>query len=419
MKEFDKRIRLERFLRAFIWALCGAALIGGAVAGIEILSWKKWIGWIVGMTASIAAALAGIGIFIRYYIKNPITPVNNALRVDKEFGTNEKIVTREHFKEQSGVIIEKQRDDAEQTLKTLNPKKMPIRVSLFTIPAFVIGVGLCMADGFAVPKISATIHKEIINDSIDNINNKTEEIIDKIEEKINENSNISEDFKDELNKILEDLEKDLENDNDVDSRQDKIDEAKEKIDEALEEANSQEGISEEQKKANEDAAEQLKEELDQLAKLEDEEDEFEEDKDDKDELEKDKTDENQESGENQENNQENKEGTESSEGSASGKSDPSNNESSESGNGDSSGNSGTSETGSGSGASGGSGDTKYRSDDHVYTEKDGDTKYSDVIDEYYQDAIDDYRNSGNEDKDFEKSFYDYFNYLYGNDPENP
>lgn len=417
MNEFNKRIKFERFLRAFIWSICSTVITGGCAAGIEILAWKHWIGWVIGLTASATALLVGMGTFIGYYLAHPITSINNALRIDKEFNTKEKIATSEYFKKQQGIIIEKQREDAEKTLKSLSPKNLPIRVSIVTLPVLVFGVGLCCFSSFAASGISTAIHKEIINDSIDNINNKTEEIINKIEDKINENSNATEDFKEDLNKILEDLEKSLENDSDVDSRQEKVDEAKEKINEALEEANSKESISEEQQKANEELANQVKEEMDELAKLEEEEDEFEEDKEEKDNLEKDKDENNKD-----DDSQENKEGEDSqqdkgdksgSTGSKDGNGDSGSN--SESNGGSSSGSSSAGQDSGGSGAGQGSGETNYRGDDHVYTEKEGDVEYKDVIDRYYQEANDDYKNSGANDDDFEDELYDYFQYLYGND----
>lgn len=420
MNEFNKRIRFERFLKALIWSICGAAIIGGCAAGIEILAWKHWIGWIVGLTASAAALLVGIGIFIGYYITNPITSITNALRIDKEFDTKEKIATSEYFKKQQGVIVEKQRKDAEETLNSLNPKNLPIRVSIVTLPALVLGVGLCCFSSFAASGISTAIHKEIINDSIDNINNKTEEIINKIEDKINENSNVTEDFKEDLNKILEDLEKSLENDNDIDSRQEKIDEAKEKIDEALEEANGKENVSKEQQEANEELANQVKEEIDELVKLGEEEDEFEEDgeeEEEKDDIEKDKEENKDESKDNQENSEGGDKENNSTEEDKSGSTVNKNNDgdgSPSSGNGSSNGGS-TGQDSGGSGAGQGDGETNYRSDDHVYTEKEGDIEYKDVIDKYYQEANDDYKNSGADDDDFEDELYDYFQYLYGND----
>ena len=419
MNEFNKRIRFERFLKALIWSICGAAIIGGCTAGIEILAWKHWISWIVGLTTSAAALLVGIGIFIGYCITNPITSITNALRIDKEFNTKEKIATSEYFKKQQGVIVEKQRKDAEETLNSLNPKNLPIRVSIVTLPVLVLGVGLCCFSSFAASGISTAIHKEIINDSIDNINNKTEEIINKIEDKINENSNATEDFKEDLNKILEDLEKSLENDNDIDSRQEKTDEAKEKIDEALKEANGKENISKEQQEANEELANQVKEEIDELVKLGEEEDEFEEDgEEEKDDIEKDKEENKDENKNNQENSEESEDKeNNSTEEDKSGSTMNKNNDgdgSSSSGNGSSSGGSAGQDSG-GSGAGQGNGETNYRSDDHVYTEKEGDVEYKDVIDRYYQEANDDYKNSGADDDDFEDELYDYFQYLYGND----
>lgn len=419
MDKFNKRFKLENILSAIIWGLSGATLSGGAIAGISILAWKNWIWWIILIISLSGALFFGCLSVVFYYISHKTSIYEKALRIDESFHTQEKIVTWEHYKDKQGILIEKQREDANKVLQSLNPKKMPIKVSMYTIPALILGIGLCCASPFVAPTVSEVIHQNIIDDSIENINNKTEELIEKIENKIEEDTLVEdEEFKAELQEILKDLEKSLEGDNNIDSRQEKINEAKEKMDSALEEANNKEGVSEKQKEANQKLIEELKEEVDELTNPQEEEDEF--TSDEEDENENNSSSSNNERDEGNSNNESDSEKTNSN-GSGektdevgSGSSttpESTGNESSMSGKSDSS---NGNEGGSGAGAGTGEDKTEY-GDDHIYDSKHGDVAYKDVLDDYYGKAIKDAENSN--DDEAQDLLEKYFGELYGtNEP---
>lgn len=421
MDKFNKRFKLENILSAIIWGLSGATLSGGVIAGISILAWKNWIWWIILIISLSGALFFGCLSVVFYYISHKTSIYEKALRIDEVFHTQEKIVTREHYKDKQGILIERQREDANKMLQSLDPKKMPIKVSMCTIPALILGIGLCCTSFSIVPTISEAIHQNIINDSIENIDNKTEELIEKIENKIEEDTAVEdEEFKTELQEILEDLEESLEGDNNIDSRQEKINEAKEKMDFALEKANSKEGVSEEQKETNQELIEELKEEIDELANPQEEEDEFAPDKDEEDENENSSSSSNSE--ENKENNN-NESGDEKTDSNGVGEKtgETGSGESTTSGsagdgsstNGKSDSNNGN-ENGSGAGAGTGEDKTGY-GDDHIYDSKHGDVAYKDVLDDYYGEAIKDAENSN--DDDAQDLLEKYFGELYGtNEP---
>lgn len=419
MDKFNKRFKLEDILSAIIWGLSGATLSGGAIAGIFILVWKNWIWWIILIISLSGALFFGCLSVVFYYISHKTSIYEKALRIDESFHTQEKIVTWEYYKDKQGILIEKQREDANKVLQSLNPKKMPIKVSMCTIPALILGIGLCCASPFVAPIASEVIHQNIIDDSIENINNKTEELIEKIENKIEEDMIVEdEEFKAELQEILKDLEKSLEGDNNIDSRQEKINEAKEKMDSALEKANNKEGVSEEQKEANQKLIEELKEEVDELANSQEEEDEFTPDEENKNGNNSSSS--NNEGDEGNSNNESDGEKTDSNGSgekidevgsSSSTTSESTGNESSMNGKSDSgNGN----ESGPGAGAGTGEDKTGY-GDDHIYDSKHGDVAYKDVLDGYYGEAIKDAENSN--DDEAQDLLEKYFGELYGtNEP---
>lgn len=420
MNKFNKRFKLENILSAIIWGLSGATLSGGAIAGISILAWKNWIWWIILIISLSGALFFGCLSVIFYYISHKTSIYEKALRIDETFHTQEKIVTREHYKDKQGVLIERQREDANKILQSLDPKKMPIKVSMCAIPALILGIGLCCTSFSIVPTISEAMHQNIINDSIENIGNKTEELIEKIENKIEEDTAVEdEEFKAELQEILEDLEKSLEGDNNIDSRQEKISEAKEKMDSALEKANSKEGVSEEQKETNQKLIEELKEEIDELVSLQEKEDEFTPDEDEEDENsssssnnEGDEENSNNESDDKKTNS--NGSGEKTDETGSGGSTTSENAGDGSSTNGKSDDSSNGSESGSGAGVGSGEDKTGY-GDDHIYDSKHGDVAYKDVLDDYYGEAIKDAENSN--DDDAQDLLEKYFGELYGtNEP---
>lgn len=421
MDKFNKRFKLENILSAIIWGLSGATLSGGAIAGISILAWKNWIWWIILIISLSGALFFGCLSVVFYYVSHKTSIYEKALRIDEAFHTQEKIVTREHYRNKQGILIKKQREDADKVLQSLNPKKMPLKISVCTIPALILGIGLCCASPFVAPTVSEVIHQNIIDDSIENIDNKTEELIEKIENKIEEDTAVEdEEFKAELQEILEDLEESLEGDNNIDSRQEKINEAKEKMDSTLEKANNKEGISEEQKETNQKLIEKLKEEIDELANPQEEEDEFTPDEDEEDENRNNSSLSNNEEDEGNSNNKPDSEKTDSNDNGektdevgsdSSTTSESTGNESnmngkSDSGNGN--------ESGSGAGAGTGEDKTGY-GDDHIYDSKRGDVAYKDVLDDYYGEAIKDAENSN--DDEAQDLLEKYFGELYGtNEP---
>lgn len=416
MDKFDKRFKLENILSAIIWGLSGATLSGGAIAGISILAWKNWIWWIILIISLSGALFFGCLSVVFYYISHKTSIYEKALRIDEAFHTQEKIVTREHYKDKQGVLIERQREDANKILQSLNPKKMPIKVSMCTIPALILGIGLCCTSFSIVPTISEAMHQNIINDSIENIDNKTEELIEKIENKIEGDTTVEdEEFKAELQEILEELEESLEGDNNIDSRQEKINEAKEKMDSALEKANNKEGVSEEQKEANQKLIEELKEEIDELASLQ-EEDEFTPDEDEEDENENNSSSSKNEGDEENNNSESKDEKTNSNdteektdETGSNGSTTSENAGDGLSTNGRSDGSSTENEGGSGAGAGTGEDKTRY-GDDHIYDSKHGDVAYKDVLDDYYGEAIKDAENSN--DDEAQDLLEKYFGELY-------
>lgn len=161
-----------------------------------------------------------------------------AARLDTDFKLKEKILTSVEYNSQKGLLIEKQRADAINQLEKNKAKKLPIRISISTIPALVLGIGVC-GGGLCTPLI-----RHAIVDRIDDIDNTNKEVDKKIQEiaDLIDKSGAAKDLQEELLKILDNLQSQLEGDESIDSRQAKVDAAKNLVDEAVARANTSDEI---------------------------------------------------------------------------------------------------------------------------------------------------------------------------------
>ncbi len=213
--------------------------IGLTVSGLIILftrlfslSFPYYISIAIGVVILIGSFLA------LAFLKKP-NDEKIAERIDSDFKLQEKVTSMVAFQDKSGLLYEKQREDAKEQLSKKNVKKLPVKLAMINIPALVFGASLFTAS-FFTPNVIKNASKDNKPDK-GTVNDKTEEIIDTIHDIIN-NSDASAAFKEELNQILEDLLVELQDDTDVLSRMKKVIIAEGKVDAALDRANSKEEI---------------------------------------------------------------------------------------------------------------------------------------------------------------------------------
>lgn len=173
-------------------------------------------------------------------VKNP-KEGDVAKRIDSTYDLKEKCATMVEFQGKSSFLIDKQREDAKVEVKKQNPKKMTVKLAVWTLPAIVLGASLLTTSLFTnqIKEGFNTIVNPGNNGK--DFNDRTDDIIKDIEDYISK-SDASEEFKQELFAILEKLQADLENDTDIASRTEKVKDAQGQVDDALNRVNVKEEI---------------------------------------------------------------------------------------------------------------------------------------------------------------------------------
>ena len=228
MKKIENKMILETLLKASLFGTAVGLLCVGLVALIITIGnlpflWPFYfLIWMVGFAPTTDI----------YFAVNFPTDRRIAARLDEEWHTKEKFLTAETFKDADGLIIEKQRESAKNELNAA--KKLPVRISISTIPALLFGAAFCTG-GLCSP---------LIKNSIRNTIRDPEKVDDKVDDYVKEavdlivKSGAAKDLQEELLKILDNLQGQLEGDTDIPSRQAKVDAAKLLVDEAVARANT-------------------------------------------------------------------------------------------------------------------------------------------------------------------------------------
>ena len=222
---FKRRFYGERILQAS----CLGASIGFVAAAIgNRASHKWWVALICGVLGFIVSAA-----FLSWRWKPSDKQV--ARHLDKTLHLQEKVATRIELKDQDGIIINKQRENAAQVLSQCEaPRRHWWQVA---ITPLVLSIAFFIASYF-MPRFSRGHGDNIIPPAT-----PTVEVIAP--------PNFNEALEDIENKISEDLEDNIENRDDV------ISQGKEDIDDLVNKVNSKEEIGDELMKSNDDALKAL------------------------------------------------------------------------------------------------------------------------------------------------------------------
>ena len=232
--KFKKRLLLEHTLRTALFALAIGLTTAGLVVGITALC-SAMIHWAIYLGIGLAAFVLS---FVLLFVFTKPDDKKVAARVDEDLELQEKVATMVEYKDQNGLLIDRQRDDADYRLEEKSAKAVPLKVAAFSIPALIFGASVFTASMFT-PMIKHAVDDKI--DDIDNTNMKTDEIIKDIADLIDK-SGAAKDLQEDLLKILDNLQSQLEGDDSIDSRQAKVDAAKILVDEAVAKANTSDEI---------------------------------------------------------------------------------------------------------------------------------------------------------------------------------
>lgn len=239
LKQYKRKLVLENIIKGSLWGLA----LGLAVSAILVMSFllaklTTWPYITIEVCGGVLAMLVTAVIYC--VVKNP-KEGDVAKRIDSTYDLKEKCATMVEFQGKSSFLIDKQREDAKVEVKKQNPKKMTVKLTVWTLPAIVLGASLLTTSLFTnqIKEGFNTIVNPGNNGK--DFNDRTDDIIKDIEDYISK-SDASEEFKQELFAILEKLQADLENDTDIASRTEKVRDAQGQVDDALNRVNVKEEI---------------------------------------------------------------------------------------------------------------------------------------------------------------------------------
>ena len=239
LKQYKRKLVLENIIKGSLWGLA----LGLAVSAILVMSFllaklTTWPYVTIEVCGGVLAMLVTAVIYC--VVKNP-KEGDVAKRIDSTYDLKEKCATMVEFQGKSSFLIDRQREDAKVEVKKQNPKKMTVKLAVWTLPAIVLGASLLTTSLFTnqIKEGFNTIVNPGNNGK--DFNDRTDNIIKDIEDYISK-SDASEEFKQELFAILEKLQADLENDTDIASRTEKVKDAQGQVDDALNRVNVKEEI---------------------------------------------------------------------------------------------------------------------------------------------------------------------------------
>lgn len=207
LKQYKRKLVLENIIKGALWGLA----LGLVVSAILVMSFllaklTTWPYITIEVCGGVLAMLVTAVIYC--VVKNP-KEGDVAKRIDSTYDLKEKCATMVEFQGKSSFLIDKQREDAKVEVKKQNPKKMTVKLAVWTLPAIVLGASLLTTSLFTnqIKEGFNTIVNPGNNGK--DFNGPTEDIIKDIEDYISK-SDASEEFKQELFAILEKLQADLE-----------------------------------------------------------------------------------------------------------------------------------------------------------------------------------------------------------------
>lgn len=241
-RSYKRKLLWEGILKSFVFALmaCGVTVFVTSLV-YHILTKKTPVLLTAWIALAVFAAVFALLFGVFYYP----TKKRVASRMD-EMGLQERVGTMLAFRNETGFMVQLQREDAVLHIEKSSPKQLKLRS--FMREGIACAVCVCLA--FAMLMLpydifKITAEKEIVMD--ENQSQIIQDLIENLREEVN-NSLLDEELKEEINDIIDDLEEDLNNTDSELEQAGKIEDAKEQIKDLLEKALTRKSIGKELQK---------------------------------------------------------------------------------------------------------------------------------------------------------------------------
>ena len=117
LKNYVKRLKLEKILQGSIYALSGGLLAAAImVMTFQLVGLSEWYFYLISVLGGVVVLFIILSI---YYFVNKVSDKEAAKRIDQNFNLREKASTMVEFKGQDSLLINKQREDAQKSIKIL------------------------------------------------------------------------------------------------------------------------------------------------------------------------------------------------------------------------------------------------------------------------------------------------------------
>ena len=178
LKDYVKRLKLEKIMQGSIYALSGGLLAAAIMVMIfQLLGLIEWYFYLISVLGGVVVLFIILSI---YYFVNKVSDKEAARRIDQNFNLREKASTMVEFKGQDSLLINKQREDAQKSIKLKSPKKLILKMTMASLPLPLLGAGAFTTSFFTQDIVNMLKVDEIE----DNFDDETDQIIDDIKDYI-------------------------------------------------------------------------------------------------------------------------------------------------------------------------------------------------------------------------------------------
>lgn len=245
LKHYSLKLRREAILKSCILAMICGFLLCAAVSVLSFL-WNVNILWV----SAVVFAAASVGLsFLFYFVLFRGNLRRTAARVDG-IGLEERVITMVEFAGQDGLLVQKQRQDAGEALKTVSPKQMKTGVPKLFIILLILAalLGMAMASYSTVLAVQAeTEQSETPSDGEEDEDAIIRELIEELRKTIDE-APVDGTLKSFLHHLVDDLEASLKPTDSLEVKKAKISETAQEIHKLIEEYLSRTTIGQELQK---------------------------------------------------------------------------------------------------------------------------------------------------------------------------
>lgn len=256
-ERFKKRMWRQHCVKAAFVALT-SSLIGAALA--ILLCHLLWPVATVPVAILSGLVFAGLGFFL-FYKKAFPSDKQIALRLDRDLKLHEKTATMIEFQGHDNVLVQKQRQDAQQWLSTKPTQALKLRVSVAGVVALALAVG-GFTGSFFVPQrnpqiVDSPVLVSSSSDTSDLLDSNDDEPVTSTEVPSSAAAESGDNLSSQLQDILNSLQQELNGQESAEERESAGENAKEQIDQAVDDANTKDEIGEALKNQEDQALQDL------------------------------------------------------------------------------------------------------------------------------------------------------------------